>query len=195
MPDFLADSLVTRDASRPGVLHATLSPSWAVWGPNGGYLAAIALRSAMAESRLPRPASFHCHFLAIGAFEPVEIAVSSLGGGRRAESLRIDVRQNERPLLAASAWMVDDGLQGYEHEAARALRMADAFEREMSNPVLTGPLNMAQITLGCALNWRGAPKLCGQEWRASRPKLAAWADKIAARPSFAKTAPPPPEPH
>jgi glutathione S-transferase len=82
-----------------------------------------------------------------------------------------------------------------EHEAARALRMADAFEKEMSNPVLTGPLNMAQITLGCALNWRGAPKLCGQEWRATRPKLAAWADKIAARPSFAATVPPPPEPH
>jgi acyl-CoA thioesterase len=120
MPDFLADSRVTRDPDRPGVLHATLSPSWAVWGPNGGYLAAIALRSAMAESRLPRPASFQCHFLAIGAFEPVEIAVRSLGGGKRAESLRVDVRQGERHLLAASAWMVDDGLEGYEHEASRA---------------------------------------------------------------------------
>jgi glutathione S-transferase len=77
-----------------------------------------------------------------------------------------------------------------EHEAARALRMADAFETEADGPVLAGPLNMAQITLGCALNWRGAPKLCGRDWRASRPKLAAWADRIARRPSFAATAPP-----
>ena len=76
-----------------------------------------------------------------------------------------------------------------EHEAARALRMADAFEKEACGPVLGGPLNMAQITLGCALNWRGAPKLCGRDWRSSRPTLAAWADRIARRPSFAATAP------
>jgi acyl-CoA thioesterase len=119
VPDFLADSVVTRDPERPGVLRASLSPNWAVWGPNGGYLAAIALRSAMAESRLARPASFQCHFLSVGAFEPVEITVESLGGGKRAESLRVDVLQGGRRLLAATAWMVDDGLAGYEHELAR----------------------------------------------------------------------------
>jgi glutathione S-transferase len=81
------------------------------------------------------------------------------------------------------------------HEAARALRLADAFEREMANPVLTGPLNIAQITLSCALDGPNAPKLCGQEWRASRPKLAAWTERIAARPSFMTTRPPPPKPH
>ncbi len=82
-----------------------------------------------------------------------------------------------------------------DHEAARAMRMADAFEKEMANPVLTGPLNIAQITLGCAVNGPGAPKLCGQDWRATHPKLAAWAEKIAARPSFAATVPPPPKAH
>jgi glutathione S-transferase len=81
------------------------------------------------------------------------------------------------------------------HEAARALRMADAFEKEVDGPILAGPLNMAQITLGCALNWLGAPMLCGQEWLAARPKLAAWAEAIARRSSFAATAPPPPAPH
>ena len=77
----------------------------------------------------------------------------------------------------------------------RALRMANAFDSEMDNPVLTGPLNIAQITLGCALKGPGAPKLCGQEWRAARPKLAAWAEAIARRPSFAATVPPPPKAH
>jgi glutathione S-transferase len=81
------------------------------------------------------------------------------------------------------------------HEAARALRLAEAFDREMDNPVLTGPLNIAQITLGCALNGRDAPMLCAQEWRAARPRLAAWAEAIARRPSFAATVPPPPAPH
>jgi acyl-CoA thioesterase II len=116
MADFLEDTRVGRDPARPGRLHAALSPDWAVWGPNGGYVAAIALRAAMAQSRLSRPASFHCHFLAVGEFAPVELEVESLGGGKRAESLRVDVRQGGRRLLAATAWMVDDGLEGYVHD-------------------------------------------------------------------------------
>ena len=119
MADFLADTRPEPCAGAPGRYRASLSPDWAVWGPNGGYVAAIALRAALAESRLPRPASFHCHFLAVGEFAPVEISVARLGGGRRAESLRVDVRQGERLLLAATAWVVDDGLEGYAHDVGQ----------------------------------------------------------------------------
>jgi acyl-CoA thioesterase len=115
MPDFLNDSRVAKGPGA-GEFHATLSPDWAVWGPNGGYLAAIAFRAAMAESRLPRPASFHCHFLAVGQFAPVDIRVQRLGGGKRAESLRADVLQEGRLLLASTTWMVDDGLGGFQHD-------------------------------------------------------------------------------
>ena len=80
------------------------------------------------------------------------------------------------------------------HETARAIRMLDAFEREIDNPVLTGPLNMAQVTLACTLH--GRDKLAdGFEWRGERPKLAAWIDRIGERPSFASTKPPPRRPH
>jgi glutathione S-transferase len=80
------------------------------------------------------------------------------------------------------------------HETARAMRMLDAFEQEIDNPVLTGPLNMAQLTLACTLH--GRDKLAdGVEWRAERPKLAAWIDRIGDRPSFASTKPPPRKPH
>jgi len=116
MADFLADGRVEIDTSDPDRGRAELSPNWAVWGPNGGYLASIALRAAMARSRLPRPASFHCHFLAVGDFAPVELRLAALGGGKRAESLRVDVVQGERMLLASTTWMVDDGLRGYEHD-------------------------------------------------------------------------------
>jgi acyl-CoA thioesterase II len=114
--NFLDDTRVEPMPERRGRWRAALSPDWAVWGPNGGYVAAIALRAAMAASRLPRPASFHCHFLATGAFAPVELRVESLGGGRRAESLRVDMLQDDRLLLAATTWMVDDGLGGFEHD-------------------------------------------------------------------------------
>lgn len=117
--DFLADSEVRFDDGAE-IGRVELSPRWAVWGPNGGYLAAIALRAAMARSRLPRPASFHCHFLAIGEFAPAALHVSTQGGGKRAESLRVEIVQEGRTLLSASVWMVDEGLGGYTHDFGRA---------------------------------------------------------------------------
>jgi len=75
-----------------------------------------------------------------------------------------------------------------EHEAARAARMIDLWEREIGHPWMQGALNMAQITLGCALGLDARnPEF---RWRAHHPKLGAWFDKIAARASFAATAPP-----
>jgi acyl-CoA thioesterase len=114
--DFLADTQVERIA--PGRYRAALAPCWAVWGPYGGYLAAIALRAALAHSRLPRPASLQCHFLTVGEFAPVDLHVTALGGSKRAESLRIEMAQEDRLLLSASVWMADDDLSGYAHDFA-----------------------------------------------------------------------------
>jgi acyl-CoA thioesterase II len=123
MADFLVDTRITSIPGADDRYRAELSPNWAVWGPNGGYVAAIALRAAMAHSRLARPASFHCHFLAPGEFAPVDVRITSMGGGKRAESLRVEITQQERLLLFASVWMVADGLRGYEHYFASAPRV------------------------------------------------------------------------
>src|SRR5262245_66005034 len=125
MASFLADTAIHRDPERSGWYRSELSKDWAVWGPNGGYVAAIALRAALAESRLPRPASFHCHFLAVGDFAPVELRVESLGGSKRAESLHVEVRQKEKPLLVASVWTGGEGVTGcadVHYIAAEVLR-------------------------------------------------------------------------
>ena len=74
------------------------------------------------------------------------------------------------------------------HEAERARRMTDLWEREIDHIVMRGNLNMVQITLACALGVEARnPDF---HWRGQHPKLAAWLDKIAARPSFVSTAPP-----
>ena len=75
-----------------------------------------------------------------------------------------------------------------EHEAERARRMTGLWEREIEHPLMRGALNMIQITLACALGLEARnPDF---RWRAGRPQLSAWFDRIAARPSFAATAPP-----
>ena len=122
MANFLTDTQVERVEA--GQYRSSLSPDWAVWGPNGGYVAAMALRAAVAESRLPRPTSFQCHFLAVGEFAPVELRVRWLGGSKRAESLAVEVVQKERTLLQALVWTADDGLTGYAHDFGEAPAVA-----------------------------------------------------------------------
>ena len=74
------------------------------------------------------------------------------------------------------------------HEADRASRMADLWDVEIDHPWMRGALNLAQITLGCALGLETRnPDI---NWRPGRTKLSDWFDRIAARPSFAATAPP-----
>ena len=75
-----------------------------------------------------------------------------------------------------------------QHETERARRMADLWEREIDHPIMHGPLNRASLTLACALGLEARNP--GFRWRAGHPKLCAWFDPIAARPSFAATAPP-----
>lgn len=75
-----------------------------------------------------------------------------------------------------------------QHETDRAQRMADAWEREIDHPLMRGALNMIQITLACALGLEARNP--GFRWRSRHPKLSAWFDDIAARPSFTATTPP-----
>ena len=73
------------------------------------------------------------------------------------------------------------------HERARSERMADTWEREIARPWMHGPLDMAQITLACALGLEA--RIADFRWRDGRPKLCAWYELIAARPSFQATVP------
>ena len=75
-----------------------------------------------------------------------------------------------------------------QHEKQRAERMADLWETEIGHPLMRGALNLAQITLACALGLEA--RIPDFLWRPGHPKLGDWFGPIAARPSFAATAPP-----
>lgn len=76
-------------------------------------------------------------------------------------------------------------------ETIRVNRAANALEGALANGAYAGSMNAAQIVLGAALGLV-EPRLPGWKWREGRVGLSAWYDKIAMRPSFQATVPPPP---
>lgn len=102
-----------------GRYRATLSPDWEIWGPAGGYVAAVALRAAGCEATVGPPASFTCHFLGVGAFDEVEAEVSVVRRGRSTESLQVLLRQGERLLVHATV-LTAAGAGGFDHHEVAA---------------------------------------------------------------------------
>ena len=94
---------------------ACLSKDWEIWGPNGGYLATIALRAAGMVAQIERPVSFYCHFLSSPAFDVVELKVSVLKQGRRAESFAVEMTQQGKPVLHAMVKTAAEA-PGYSHQ-------------------------------------------------------------------------------
>jgi acyl-CoA thioesterase II len=114
--DFEADTQVEGSS---GHYRICLSSEWEIWGPNGGYLAAIALRAMGREAAIPRPVSFHCHFLGVARFEAVDLRVSAIQQGKRAESFHVVMTQEGRPILSGSLRTAVAG-PGLVHDVTRA---------------------------------------------------------------------------
>jgi acyl-CoA thioesterase II len=105
----------TAVAGHDGRYSADLSRDWEIWGPNGGYIAAIALRAAGAHSRFDRPVTLVGHFLGVADFAPVDIAVNTLREAKRAESIHVSMTQLGQPIFDAMVWAVG-AVRGFEHD-------------------------------------------------------------------------------
>jgi acyl-CoA thioesterase II len=95
-----------------GLYRAELSPDWSVWGPNGGYLAALALRAAGAHRPGSLPAAISCHFVGVAEFRTVDLRVTTVRGSRRATSVQVQMLQDGAPVLSANVWTVAPKLRG-----------------------------------------------------------------------------------
>jgi glutathione S-transferase len=73
------------------------------------------------------------------------------------------------------------------HEMDRAARLLAHWEREIAHPYMSGPLNMAQLTLACALGIEA--RMPALDWRTGHARLVDWYGPLAARASFHATAP------
>jgi acyl-CoA thioesterase-2 len=125
MGDLAADTAVTAAPDRDGGYTCTLSRDWEIWGPNGGYLASVALRAAGVHTQFERPASIVGHYLGVASFDaPIDITTTTLREAKRAESIRVAIEQAGRPIFEALVWSVG-AVDGLEHDA---IAMPEAAE-------------------------------------------------------------------
>lgn len=98
-----------------GRYRGTPSAAWEIWGPMGGYIASFALRAAGAATDKAHPAAFSCHYLGVARFDPIDIVVTPRKQGRAASSHRVEILQDDTPILEALVWSSDEG-EGLEHD-------------------------------------------------------------------------------
>lgn len=102
----------------PGRYRALLSSDWEIWGPQGGYLATVAMRAAGAAMDRARPATIDVHFVGAGTSDWVDIEVETNRATRVGTSVGVRIVQGERLLLVGSVWGVDAELDGLEHQTS-----------------------------------------------------------------------------
>ncbi len=156
-----------------GSWTATLSADWEIWGPNGGYVAAVALRAAGAHTALPRPASLLCHFLGVARFAPVQITTTTLRGAKRAESVRVSITQEGAPVAEAMVWAVDDDLGGLEHDVTRAPQVPGPHDL-VTPPELDPAVPRPGFAFGRNVEQRPVAWVPPAERTAHEPELLSW---------------------
>ncbi|HEY4332271.1 MAG TPA: thioesterase family protein [Ilumatobacteraceae bacterium] len=103
-------------ATGPGSFAVELSADWEVWGPNGGYLAAIAMRAAGVTMARARPVSISAHFVGAGTSRATDVVVTISRATKVATSAMVTLSQDGRVLLTAAVWGADNDLAGLEHQ-------------------------------------------------------------------------------
>lgn len=158
-----------------GRFSATLSPDWEIWGPNGGYLASVALRAGGVAAQRARPASISAHFVGAGRSGAVDIATRINRSTRVATSVSVEITQDDRPWLVATVWGVDDDLTGLEHHSTERPdvprdpdQLPSAIELLGDRPGMPHPFwtNLDQRPLTWVDDW--------DRRVATDPRVAAW---------------------
>ena len=81
------------------------------------------------------------------------------------DGIAVYLRETRRPETERSPTIL-------AHEQARAVRLADFWEREVGHALMQGPINMAQMLLVTAFDTGAACRIADLE--SGRPKLAVW---------------------
>jgi acyl-CoA thioesterase-2 len=179
MGDLGADTAV-----RPvgdGTFTASVSADWEIWGPMGGYVAAIALRAAGAarDEEALVPAAFSCHYFNVAAFSAVEISVETRKQGRAAVAQRVEVSQAGRPILDAMVWSAAAG-EGLEHDETVMPGVAGPEELPDIRDLLPAD---AQPPFPFWHNLEARPLAFEANWPPDGPRSAVWQEWLRFAPT------------
>jgi acyl-CoA thioesterase II len=166
-----------------GHYHATISGDWEIWGPMGGYVAAVALRAAAAEAPPGlEPASFTCQFLSAARFEAVDINVVVRRASRRAAAIAVQIVQEGTAILDAQVWFAtpDDVVR---HDYAKTHRHGHPDDHKPFSEYDAGD----GTTFPFWNNFDGKPLYWVDDWESftgDEPEWAQWVKFVPAA-SFA----------
>jgi acyl-CoA thioesterase len=105
-----------------GRYEAVLDPDWGIWGPNGGYLGAVALRAVGQHCSIDTPVSYSCHYANVAEFGKVQLRLEDTKRGRVAESVDLTISQRDersaatKTILRAMVWVARETQTGFAHD-------------------------------------------------------------------------------
>lgn len=171
--DLAEDTAIERVGD--GSYRARISPDWAMWGPVGGYVAAIALRAAGAHSGLAMPASLSCQYLSTARFDEVDLEVACLRSARQARSVSVSMSQRGTPVLSALVWTIADHIKGPERELSEppAVPAPDQVPETVPDRGLASNTALAATATGAF--WRNLELRKVPPRPSDGPQLHSWA--------------------
>lgn len=99
---FASDTAVTPRS--PGAFDAEIRPGWDIAGnTNGGVLLSTAARAILATAEQPHPISITAHYLRPGHVGPISIGTEVVKRGRQFATVRAELHQDDKPILAVLA--------------------------------------------------------------------------------------------
>jgi len=135
----------------------TLSRDWEIWGPNGGYLAAIALRAVGQVAQVPRPTSFAGHFISVGQFDEIDVRVETLRAGRELRPDDSEFNNNLAFVLAKHLGDLEAALAPAQKAAELTPNDANVLDTLGWIYLKTGQLAQAQALLQQAVERATTP--------------------------------------
>ena len=104
------------------------SARWKIWGPNGGYLSAIALRAVQAKAADLVPVSLHTEYMRVAKFGKVDLFIAEIRRGRSVASYEVRMMQGDKAIIRTCIILAKEN-DGMVHDHVAQPTEINSFEK------------------------------------------------------------------